>query len=175
MAAECALNPSYRVPALTPSADGPYLTSGHGADRLNAAIPLLVKTSLAAAKAAEVALGMDPPRDERGGVRVPMVTGKSFRIGAVIARGGIIGQYELLKAFLKPRGYPLSRKDRENYTQFLQEEEGRLVALVNRRNDMTHEPDPSNDPDLRELVDYVWECHDLAQLVNGRHPWLASQ
>lgn len=170
MAAERVLNPNYRVPALTTLADGPYFTSQHGGDRLNMAVPLLVKTSIEAAKAAEVALGRDPPRDERGAVRVPMVSGTSFRSGAVIARGGIIGQYELLKAFLRPRGYPLSKREREGYTEFVCGEEDRLIALADRRNDMTHEPDPNNDPSLRELVEYVWECHELARLAASRHP-----
>jgi hypothetical protein len=157
-----AMNPSYTFPVNSTWADGPHLSSGRDNSELQKSIPLVIRSSLEAAKAAELIMGRDYRPNESGKTRIPMVSNE-IRTGQIIARMGIVSQFELWKNFVARLSYPINAKQAESYTFRDLEESAAQRQIVRRRNELTHEIKASNDPTMRELIEFAYLCHFLAR------------
>ncbi|KRG63377.1 hypothetical protein ABB26_12525 [Stenotrophomonas humi] len=104
-------------------------------------------------------------------MKVPFSNGNSPRIEGVLARAGIIAQFELWKSYATQfPGYPTNLKAAKKHS-FVHPEEERLVTnLISIRNRMTHEIDVTNDPTTRMLVNYTWECQHIAKWLTQLYP-----
>ncbi len=106
-------------------------------------------------------------------MHVPGLGNARRRVEAIICRSGMIAQFELWKKFAKERNYPTdwpaAERHRDKGRMSAQEEIDMLEEVIKRRNVMTHEPDPDNDPDARELVDYTNKIQHVAKWVNTLH------
>ncbi len=96
-------------------------------------------------------------------MKVPLTDPTTPRAGGIIARAGIITQFELWRDFVAPLGYPFNRKRAKSHEFADPDEQRLLLSLIDTRNEMTHEPALHNDPDARRLVDYTNECHHMAR------------
>lgn len=164
-AAQKACNVDWK-PSAADDADGPHLISRTSRAHFAAALPLGTKTSKEAQRAAFVAMGEFPPSSSDVGVKVPVLNGKDPRIGAILARAGIIAQFELWKAFVRQYpDYPFNLKDARKYTFAHAQEREIVFGLIEDRNALTHEIRTSIDPTMRRLVDYTWESQHVAQWV----------
>ena len=152
----------YQIPEGTKWEDGPFLSSQRGRDHLRAALPLSLKTSIELAKAAEMALGKTPEGHDQGKVTSRFLGKTGPRVDEIIARNGIIVQFELWKSFVGPLGYPINEKQAAKYTFKEAYERALLAKLVRRRNELTHEPKLANDPTCREYVEFAHSCRCLA-------------
>ncbi len=162
-----AMNPNYSIPVNSTWADGPHLSSGRGQATIQNAIPLVIRSSLEAGKAAELAMGKDHRPNDDGSTRIPLVS-RGIRTGQIIARLGIISQFELWKEFARPLGYPINEKQAKSYSFSDSTERDTQSGLVRRRNQLTHEISANNDPTMRELVDFAYSCHYLALKAASR-------
>lgn len=163
-----AMNHSYVIPTDSSNwASGPFLNSWHGIDKIQAAIPLLIRTSIESAKAAELVMGKNHLPDKDGKTIIPFVNKTNPRPGAILARAGIISQFELWKEFAKPLGYPTNEHKAEKYVFNSLDEKDLLLSIVSRRNSLTHEIKTQNDSNMRELVEYAYSCHFLAKKAAG--------
>lgn len=119
--------------------------------------------------AAWVACGDTPEGASGGRVRVPFANSRGPRIEAVLARAGIIAQFELWKAYVSQfPDYPTNLVASRKHCFSAVEEEQLVEGLIDLRNRMTHEVDINNDPTARRLVDYTWECQHIAKWVTRR-------
>ncbi|WP_329754412.1 hypothetical protein [Stenotrophomonas maltophilia] len=149
--------------------DGPLLTvvvEGAGLS-----IPAHLCTGNEFARAIHLVTGK--PISEHENLRLPGVGNGSQRVEAIIARSGIISQFELWKKFAKPRRYPTdgaAAKAHAKHGRFHSDgERGMLEEVVKDRNRMTHEPNYLDDPTARSLVDYTNKLHHLARYVDRLH------
>lgn len=166
LAGEIACQHSWRPPDNSKLSEGPHFVSMSDASAFDRALPLAIRSSRVAMMAAWVACGDAPERASNGGVKVPFTDDRSPRVEAVLARAGIIAQFELWKAYVSQfPDYPTNLKAARIY-RFSNEQEEKLVnGLIDLRNRMTHEVDIKNDPSARRLVDYTWECQHMAEWV----------
>jgi len=162
---ERAMQHDYVVPPEPKWGDGPCLGSWNGSEVMQAAVPLTIKTSLEAGKAAELFMGPDYEGRSLGKTPVPFVTEDAPRVGAIIARAGIVTQFELWKEYASKSRYPYNRKQMEAWTFSDPKEQEILENVVNRRNELTHEISTHNDPTVRELVEYGYKLQWLAKVV----------
>ena len=173
------------TPPTTPE-EGPYFTSMRSQAHFKAALPLGIKTSKESQQAAYVAMGDLPKLHTAAGVKVPLLNGNHPRVEGILARAGIIAQFELWKTFVKQfPGYPFNRKQADKYVFAHDQEKSLLLALIDDRNALTHEIESENDPSMRRLVNYAWECQHVARWVtqiyqtedpvNGSPPQLAKR
>lgn len=153
-----AMHHDYVIPKNGTWDDAPFLSSWRGVDALQAAIPLSIRTSIEGGKAAELVLGKGHKPDEGGRTRIPFADGKGPRPGAIIARAGIIAQFELWKAFVKPLGYPTNEHKAAKHTFSDAEEAELMFKLVDDRNRLTHEIATRTDPTMRGLVEFAYAC-----------------
>lgn len=126
-------------------------------------ICFVYKTSIEAAKAAELTMGVDHQPDASGRTLVPFVTDKGPRVGAILARAGIIAQFELWKSFAASVSYPFNKKQADRYSFPSEKEKSTLLEIVDMRNSLTHEITIANDPTMRQLVEYAYKCQYLAK------------
>ncbi|WP_152982667.1 hypothetical protein [Stenotrophomonas humi] len=170
-AAELAIRPNWSPPANGSDVEGPYLISMRHPLPFAAALPFGVRSSREAMRAAWVACGHTPETANTDGVKVPFSNGNSPRIEGVLARAGIIAQFELWKSYATQfPGYPTNLKAAKKHS-FVHPEEERLVTnLISIRNRMTHEIDVTNDPTTRMLVNYTWECQHIAKWLTQLYP-----
>lgn len=161
-----AMNPKYSIPASSNWADGPHLSSGRDRTAIQNAIPLIIRSSIEAGKAAELVMGQDHHPSKDGRTRVPLIS-HGIRTGQIVARIGIISQFELWKDFVRPLGYPINEKQAKSFKFSHPQECETQRDLVRRRNELTHEISAHNDPTMRELVDFAYSCHYLAQKAAG--------
>ncbi|MCF3525777.1 hypothetical protein [Stenotrophomonas maltophilia] len=149
--------------------DGPILTTAVEEGELS--IPAYLYTGNEFARAIELVTGQ--PISENEGLRLPGVGTGPRRIEAIIARSGIISQFELWKKFAKPRRYPTdgaAAKSHEKLGRFYSNDEREMLeGVVKDRNRMTHEPNHLDDPTVRDLVDYTNKLHHLAKYVDKLH------
>ena len=110
---------SYKIPSDSNWESGPYVSSWKGRQTLQKAIPLFIKISIEAAKAAELVMGQHFKPNSSGKTKIPTVNDKDHRIGCIIARAGIISQFELWKSYAATRRLPCFQKA------------GRKVSLFN--------------------------------------------
>ncbi|MDX5935883.1 hypothetical protein [Acidithiobacillus thiooxidans] len=162
---ERAMQHDYVVPKNPTWDDGPCLGSWNGTERIQAAVPLSIKTSLEAGKAAELAMGSNYAGHPTGKIPISFLDGSSPRVGAVIARAGIVVQFELWKDYARLVSYPFNKKQMKGWTFLDKREEPNLEYAINRRNELTHEPMPANDPNMRELVEFCSKLHWLAKMA----------
>lgn len=149
--------------------DGPLLTTPvMGAE---VSIQACLFTGNEFARALHLVTGR--PISENEGLRLPGVGVGIQRIEAIIARSGIISQFELWKKFAKPRRYPAdgaAAKAHAKLGRFHCDDERKMLEEVMKiRNRMTHEPNHLDDPTARNLVDYTNKLHHLAKFVDRLH------
>jgi hypothetical protein len=167
-AAALASDPKWTPPPHSTAADGPYLVSGTSSLFLAKALPLVIKTSKEAMRAAWVAVGDMPQGSNADSVRVPHADGRGPRIEGVLARTGIITQFELWKSYASQfPGYPTNLKAARNYQFSTTAEADIVTGMIELRNTLTHEVDVRTDPTLRRLVDYAWECQHIAKWMTA--------
>ncbi len=163
-----AAHPGYAIPLEFTWQDGPFMVSKNGPADMQAAMPIIIKTSLEHAKAAEIAMDSCEKfriqRDKRGPqLKVPLVVDQQMRTGPIVARSGIIAQFELWKSFVQPLNYPFNKRRAEGHKFKSTDEQDALMHIIDRRNELTHEITVLNDPNMREYVEYVCHCHFLAR------------
>lgn len=168
MAEACskAMRPGYVLPNTGCWTDGPYLCSGVSHEALRSALPLALKTSIESAKAAELTMGSDYRPGPSGKTLVPFVQGP-LRTNALVSRLGIIAQFELWKDYAKSVGYPINEKQAQKFTFKNPEELPELIAMIQRRNELVHEVTVSNDPTMREFIEFTYICQFLAKCAAG--------
>lgn len=155
-------------PAHSTAADGPYLVSRTSSLFFARALPLVIKTSKEAMRAAWVAVGDMPEGLDAESVRLPLANGRGPRIEGVLARTGIITQFELWKSYASQfPGYPTNLKAARNYQFSAPAEADMVTGMIDMRNKLTHEVDVQTDPTLRRLVDYAWECQHIAKWMTA--------
>lgn len=157
VAAEKCFHHDYEPPLKPTEENTPYLSSYSGAPPLKMVIPFCIATSIEQRAAAGIVKGPNPPKNEKGGVRIEFVT-ESVRINSIMARFGIISQFELWKSFAAEHKWPINKKQCESYAFANQEVKTRLLSLIERRNSLTHEVKAENDPTMRELIEFYWSC-----------------
>lgn len=167
-AAALASNPNWTVPDT--GLYGPYFVSRRSAEAFGNALPLAIRSSKEAMQAAWVALGDSPAEQEPGKIRVPHANRSDPRTGGILARAGVIAQFELWKSYVRQLpDYPFSKKAADRYTFGDIDEERTVRGLIDLRNCLTHEIDPNSDPSMERLVSYAWECQLMAKLALERH------
>lgn len=167
-AAALASDPKWTPPPHSMAADGPYLISRTSSLFFQRALPLVIKTSKESAMAAWVALGDAPEKSECGSVRVPHADGRGPRIEGVLARAGIIAQFELWKSYaLQFPGYPTHLKAARVHHFATKSEADMVTGMIDLRNTLTHEVEVQTDPTVRRLVDYAWECQHIARWITA--------
>lgn len=163
VSAELAIRPKWTPPP-DANSEGPYLLSTSHPEAFSAALPFVVRSSKEAMRAAWVACGRPPQAIDQKGVKVPFTNGNNPRIEGVLVRAGIIAQFELWKQYaLQFPGYPTNLKAASRHSFGHLDEERLVKHLIGVRNRMTHEIETSNDPSMRMLVDYAWECQHIAK------------
>lgn len=169
--AELAIRPKWMPPDVSNNIDGPYLISRSNPTAFSTALPFVVRSSKEAMRAAWVACGQPPHPMDPKGVKVPFANGNNPRVEGVLARAGIIAQFELWKSYaLQFSGYPTNLKAANKHNFMHPEEALHVKHLIEVRNLMTHEIETSNDPTMRMLVDYTWECQHMAKWLTRMYP-----
>lgn len=165
LSGEMACRHSWRPPN-SDNTEGPYFFSKRDASAFNHALPLAIRSSRASMMAARVVYGDKPQSAGGGKLLIPFADSRGPRIEAVLARAGIIAQFELWKAYvIQFPGYPTNLKAARRYDFSTTEEEKFVSHLIELRNLMTHDVDIHNDPTARRFVEYTWECQYAARWV----------
>lgn len=161
-----AMNHDYCLPKEDGWDSAPYLASWKGRDALQDALPIFLKTSLEAAKAAELVMGQGYKPNPLRKTPIQFSSTSGPRVEETVARLGIITQFEVWKEFAQCHGYPINIKRAKNFEFSSEAESEILIGLINVRNSMTHDIEIETDPTMKQFVEFSYDCRWLASKID---------